>query len=793
MNKKLEDWKRLSRRVRAMSPHELADRLRQQAAARIDFLRYRLGISFEPHVPEDAALAAAPRFFFSAAEIPQLCSLVRELFPEEAKAIVERAERICQHRFDLLGYKDLDYGAEIDWHADRVHGKRAPRKPGFQVHYLDFAEVGDSKVTWEISRHQHLVTLAKAYRLSGEEKFAAELFRQWKHWHRENPYPVGINWASSLEVAFRSLSWLWMYFLMSGSAAMPAGFRRELVRKLAVSGRHIETYLSTYFSANTHLMGEGVALFFIGVLCPELRSAERWREKGWSILQQEAERQVRADGFHFEQSTYYHVYAADFFLHSAILASRNEIAIPPPFEATMKRMLDALSVLGRAGPVAGLGDDDGGCLFDSQRNRTEHLLDPLATGAVLFGRGDYKALAGGLREETVWLLGEAGRAEFDRLPMVPAANRSAELQNSGFYVMADEDLGRQMVIDAGPQGEGSAGHGHADALSVTANVGKRAVLIDSGTCEYVGEGSKRNRFRGSRAHNTLTVDGLDQSAPKGPFSWVNLPNVRAEEWIEGETFDLFVGSHDGYTRLPDPVVHRRSVFSRKGRFWLIRDQALGTGDHQLDLYWHLSSEFLPAEPLPGERARTTFRTADTGFSIVAPENHGWSCETSTESRSPAYGREERHCVLRLSAAATLPAELATLLIAAGRSHVDNFVRISAASGPVACYGFKTAGEQHLIVFGEGKPWKLLPWSSDATFFYWSEDQDRNQRTLICCEGSYLEAGGARIVGCPQTFSRCEVTSKDGKIRTSSSAGNVTVNQRMFETISLEQAGSGKFR
>ena len=169
-------------------------------------------------------------------------------------------------------------------------------------------------------------------------------------------------------------------------------------------------------------MGEAVALFFIGTLCPEIPSARRWQQRGWKIVQQEAERQVQTDGLHFEQSLYYHVYALDFFLHSAVLASVNQIPTPVQFDRTLERMLEALAVLARGGIVPQLGDDDGGRLFNPSRNQTVHLLDPLATGAVLFGRGDFKTLAGGPREETLWLLGEAGLEEFDRLPSVaPAA------------------------------------------------------------------------------------------------------------------------------------------------------------------------------------------------------------------------------------------------------------------------------------------------------------------------------------------------------------------------------------
>src|SRR6202007_1170361 len=177
------------------------------------------------------------RFFFSAPDIPEICELLRRV-PGAVSGILASAERICGHRFDLLGYEGLDYGPEVDWHLDLVHGKRGPRKPWFQIRYLDFEEVGDAKITWELNRHQHLATLPKASRSGGDERFASEIVSQWKPWQRENPSPIGMNWASSLEVAFRSLSWIWTYFLMVDTAAMPTGFRRSWLRALAVSGRH---------------------------------------------------------------------------------------------------------------------------------------------------------------------------------------------------------------------------------------------------------------------------------------------------------------------------------------------------------------------------------------------------------------------------------------------------------------------------------------------------------------------------------------------------------------------------
>jgi hypothetical protein len=441
-------WRKVAARLVEMDRREMLERGRHELSKRTDAFLSGFGFDFaRGAVSADAAKQG--RFFFSAESVASILSVLRKRLPQQVEQIQKQAEKICNHRFDLLGFENLDYGDPIDWHLDAVHGKRAPRKPFHKIRFLDFQEAGDSKITWELSRHHHLVTLAKAYRLTGDSQYVEELGKQWSQWHEQNPYPIGINWASSLEVAFRSLCWMWVFHLLEGSPALSPDFRGEWLRAQALSGRHIERYLSTYFSPNTHLLGEGVALFFIGTLCPELKSAAAWKQQGWRIVLEESERQVESDGLHFEQSIYYHVYALDFFLHARILAARNGMAIPEQFDRTLTRMLEALCWLGRAGVPPRFGDDDGGRVFDPLRNRGEHLPDPLATGAVLFQRGDFKFVAGDLREETIWLLGSDEAVRFDELPAVEPSWESVALASSGLYLLADSKTRQQVVIDAG--------------------------------------------------------------------------------------------------------------------------------------------------------------------------------------------------------------------------------------------------------------------------------------------------------------------------------------------------------
>ena len=136
----------------------------------------------------------------------------------------------------------------------------------------------------------------------------------------QNPPKLGINWASSLEVAFRSISWLWALYFFKDSPALTSSLFLRALKFLYLHARHLETYLSTYFSPNTHLTGEALGLFYLGTLLPEFRAAARWRETGRRILLEQMARHVQPDGVYFEQSSYYHRYTTDFYTHFLILA-----------------------------------------------------------------------------------------------------------------------------------------------------------------------------------------------------------------------------------------------------------------------------------------------------------------------------------------------------------------------------------------------------------------------------------------------------------------------------------------
>jgi hypothetical protein len=743
-----------------MSWDELETRLRQEVSKRLDVALCQIGLQPGKNGLRLAA-GSGGRFFFSPDDLPSRVNLLREHLPQQAAQIVAEAGNILHHRFRLLGYSEVSYGPEIDWHLDAVHGLRAPLIPWFKINFLNFHEVGDHKITWELNRHQHMVTLAKAWLLTGEKVYADEIFAQWYSWQRANPYPMGANWASSLEVAFRSLSWIWVDHLLAESLHKPATFRDDLVHALALNGRHIERYLSTYFSPNTHLLGEAVVLFFIGALYSQIPSSSKWKTQSWKIIQEEAIRQVRPDGIYFEQTLYYHVYALDFMIYARLLASRNGIEVPLGFDQVLRKMLAFVQAVSQVGPPDGFGDDDGGRVFDGARNRSEHMTDPLALGAALFHD---QSLASTLTEEAIWLFGESTLAW--QSPRAPSHLYSQAFPDGGVYVVAGSDpLPQQMVIDAGPQGIGHCGHGHADALSVKLSFAGRRWLVDAGTGCYIGPGNKRNTFRGTLAHNTLAVDGIDQAQPDGPFAWTSIPKTQVDLYIRGQTFALFSGLHSGYERLGYAVRHRRFVL-QIGSFWLIRDVADGSGLHSLQISWHFAPEVdvirqgngFMAAPIQGE----------TCLLLLPVEDVRWKSDLLSEEVSPAYGEIIAAPVVRCTAQVETPAEHAVLLVAAlnssGANDVGTLARINLeriATAPTI-YRYTQGTVAHHMIFRPAQKgaWSFGPWICDAAFLYFCL-QDRRITQLLFCEGSFVKLRGDSLISHGGPLQWLEWTNRDG--------------------------------
>lgn len=558
--------------------------------------------------------------------------------------VLGRAEQVLHHRFSILGI-EIETGQEIRWRRDYVSGRETGTAFFRRIPYLDHSRAGDHKVIWELNRHQHLVLLAQAFRFSGRREFLSEIDRQLASWFEQNPFQCGINWASALEVAFRAMSWIWLWHLAGNH--LSERVRSRILGGLHQHGRHLQYNLSRYFSRNTHLLGEAVALSAIGRLFPHWPQSSAWSLIGDQTVRAELDYQVLPDGAHFEQSAYYHVYALDFFLLHYLLSGR-----PSEFRPVLARMaehLDALLGVPRAIPL--IGDDDGGRLFHPYGVHAEYGRATIATSARVLDRKDWQYCPDDLLPQAAWWLGAAVLDEHARHAVFTP--RSRTFKGSGLVEMAAGDV--QVFFDAGTFGAGRGGHSHSDALSLIARRGKQEILIDAGTYTYVGDPEWRDRFRSSSAHNTIRVNGRDQAETAGPFGWRTKPGVELLHWASDEAHDYAVAEcrYDG-------VVLRRSVFLLKPEQLLfVLDHVEAPGEPLIEQFWNFAA--------PGDESCLTM-----AGEVEITRHQSW--------RSRALGRKEPSFQVRAALRAASPAEIAAVLDLSGAAAVQSlYIRHTANS------------------------------------------------------------------------------------------------------------------
>lgn len=591
-------------RLREMSAQEIAHRMRERFRHNADRVRIRSGADADSDPELDALIAKhgaslkeylrqgpAKRFYPSTHDTESIGRFIALQFPEWFDNAVSVADNLRSHRLTLLGCSSVDLGDIIDWHRDPVSGYCWPRKFWDQYDLLG-ATSADAKVIHELNRHQHLPQLGRAFCLTADESYAREAAAQMESWIQQNPKWVGINWQSSLELGIRCISWLWTIFLLLESQALDEAGLRKIVRSLFAQLDHIYRYPSVYTSPNTHLIGEAAALFIAGVLFTELPRAAQWREFGRKTLIQEMERQVAAEGVYCELSSYYHCYAADFYLHILALARWNRLPFPEWMWTRLAKMFEFVMHLTRPdGTIPLLGDDDGGRVLALGSDSYQSYRDGLCSGAVLFGRGDFKGQASRFSEETLWLLGEDALTIFNALGAEVPSDHTKAYREAGYFVQRSgwDPKSSHLTFDCGGLGMPTGGHGHADALSLTLFTGGRDLLVDPGTAIYNTAPEWRDYFRSTRAHNTVVVDGGSQSEAKGTFAWGRKASACFRQQFSAPDIAYVDAIHDGYLRNAG-IIHRRRLIHIRPDYWIVLDNLQGRGKHDYEFLYHFAPD-----------------------------------------------------------------------------------------------------------------------------------------------------------------------------------------------------------
>ncbi|WP_225808328.1 alginate lyase family protein [Streptomyces spinosus] len=616
------------RRLSRMGPREVAGRAGDAVRRR----RWR-------SAPPDCPGVSGARF---TAVLP--AGAVAAVPPDAAKRLVAEADRLMDGHAEFFGVVRDDL-ADPDWRYDPRTGRRAPQGYAFDVPYRDEDAVGDIKQIWEPSRHQYLTVLAAAYAITGNERYAERVAGHLRSWWAANPPLRGVHWTSGIELGIRLLSWVWIRRLLDGWPGATALFEGDPVAlgQIWHHQRWLAAFPSRGSSANNHVIAEAAGQFAAACAFDWFPDSARWRADALRSLDRHLRVNTFPSGLNRELASEYHGLVLELGLAALAEADAAGVPVPATVRLVLLRMTDALAAVvddRLRPPRQGDGDDGHGLVVDGAG--TDRWASLLATGDAVFGRLAWWPEVTGTDVRTPLLAALLGPA---RLPVSRPASRPAHFADAGMTILRGP-AGIWCRCDGGPHGFLSiAAHAHADALSVEVRHDGVDVLADPGTYCYHGQPEWRRYFRSTLGHNTLQLDGGDQSVSGGPFLWTRHARSRV---LVADTSGASSGGtarwcaeHDGYR----PATHRRRVeLNAAERELRVVDEVRGPR-RSVRLAFHLGPA-IGAE-LVGNRAELTWTRdgEERSAVLVLPGELSWRAHRGETGPplgwySAGFGRKE---------------------------------------------------------------------------------------------------------------------------------------------------------
>lgn len=529
------------------------------------------------------------------------------------------AEEAAAGRFTFLG-RSVEFGpGPVNW-----------RPPG-------------TSRLWQYHLHygEYVAALALAAQETLDARWADRAWALVDEWRATNPPGSRPGWEP-YPLSLRVVHWTMALGALS-AAARAAGRLAPFVQSLATQGRFLARHLEYHLGGN-HLVKNAKALFVLGTLL-EGPEAAGWRRRGAALLLSELRRQILPDGGHVERSPLYHGIVLEDVLDCLALAE----ASPPGARAFEDDELrDLRATAGRmASWLEAMRHPDGGlALFND---------------CVVAGDPDPDELL-------AYAVALLGRRAGDGAPVVA-------LPSSGYYVIRS-GAGR-MVIDCGAVGPDELpAHAHADTLSYELAWGTERIVVDSGTGDYALD-ERRRYVRSTVAHNTVMVDGAEQSEVWASHRVGRRARPLGARLHSDSDTVMFTGAHDGYARLG--VFHHRHVIVLGGA-WIIVDELLGRGRHRFESFVHLHPA-LHAERAGAEAWRVSGGESGFRFRLVvmgglaSDLRSGWYC--------PDWGHAWSAPVVRLTGEAVLPVAFGYVLAPAA---IDVELALSADEAGVTLAG-----------------------------------------------------------------------------------------------------------
>ncbi len=479
----------------------------------------------------------------------------------------------------------------------------------------------DATQLWQYNLHyfDYTVGLAEQYVQLGDKSAYATFRRLASSWMEACPLPTPLAW-DPYPISLRATNWIKAYVWFEPELEHDLNFAQRLRQSIWSQIRFLMDHLEYHLLGN-HLIENGRALLFAGFFFQDSQ-AEGWRQKGLEILIDELEEQFLSDGGHYERSPMYHQIMLHLYTDVADLMCRQSIDVPTEMKSGIAAMRSWLGAMVHPDGEIALFNDAAFAIAGSPVHQMDHT----------------KVSDG-----------------FQPLPA------------SGYFVFRNQAAGDYLALDCGPLGpDYQPGHGHCDMLSYELSLQGKRMIVDTGVGSYYGDLAWRQYYRSTYAHNTLVIDGQEQSEIWGRFRVGRRAYPKDVQYDSDGALAYAAGSHTGYERLAGDIRHRRWLGWIDQRFWLVVDQVAGAGKHSIEslLHFHPDVEIIQPPHSPSfhvQVGRENSRLMIIPWGITSAELLKGEREPIQGWYAPEFGKDIANPVLSYRAALNAPSWLGYLL------------------------------------------------------------------------------------------------------------------------------------
>lgn len=515
------------------------------------------------------------RFFFDGNNVVGLNRQFKE-------KIVAQAGEVFQNRFQYFFDRNYDLGPGPDWFLNPTTERRAePTRHWCDISLFD-PNVGDIKFIWEPSRFAWAYTLVRAYTATGQDRYAEKFWSLFESWLEANKPNMGPNYACGQECAIRLMAMCFALYALSEANASTAERRIKLITAIAVHADRIEKNINFAISTRTnHSLTEAAGLYTAGLLFPQFKRSDHWLRLGKKVLTNEGLKQIYPDGSYIQHSMNYHRLMLQDFLWVLRLAQLNSDSF---CEQMVSRVAKAVEFLYQmqdesSGRVPNYGANDGALIIPLNNCDYLDYRPVLQAMNYLFNKTRLYE-PGAWDEDILWFFGP----EISEAPVEARGRQSSECQHGGYYTLRNKNSWAMLRCHSYRDRPG-----HADALHLDLWWKGINVLRDSGTYMYNCDEPWQSYFSSTPAHNAVTINGVNQMTKASRFAWFDWTKAKLvmHKSFESGFAKVMQGERYGYKRQGKNIVHRRSVLSLADACWLVVDDILGSGVHDIRLNWQL--------------------------------------------------------------------------------------------------------------------------------------------------------------------------------------------------------------